>query len=60
MHAQSGYLMDIAPGTEARVRVIYRPFQMPVYGAVEREVYITTNDPQKEKLVFAVKAYVRQ
>ncbi len=60
MHAQSGYLMDIAPGTEAKVKVIYRPFQMPVYGAVEREVYVTTNDPQREKLIFAVKAYVRQ
>lgn len=59
MHAQSGYLMDIAPGTEAKIRVIYRPFQMPVYGTVEREVYVTTNDPQKEKLVFGVKAYVR-
>ena len=60
MHAQSGYLMDIAPGTEAKVKVIYRPFQMPVYGAVEREVYVTTNDPQREKLIFAVKANVRQ
>lgn len=59
MHAQSGYLMDIASNTQALVKVIYRPFQMPVYGAVEREVYITTNDPQKEKLVFAIKAYVR-
>ena len=60
MHAQSGYLMDIAPGTQALIKVIYRPFQMPVYGAVEREVYVTTNDPAREKLIFAVKAYVRQ
>lgn len=59
MHTQSGYLTDILPGTEAKVRVIYRPFQMPVYGVVEREVYVTTNDPQREKLVFAVKAYVK-
>lgn len=59
MHAQSGYLMDITPNTEAKVRVIYRPSLMPVYGAVEREVYVTTNDPQREKLVFAVKAYVK-
>lgn len=59
MHAQSGYLMDIAPNTEAKVTVIYRPAIMPVYGAVEREVYVTTNDPQKEKLVFAIKANVR-
>ena len=59
MHAQSGYLMDIAPNTEAKVVVIYRPAIMPVYGAVEREVYVATNDPQKEKLVFAIKANVK-
>jgi len=59
MHVQSGYLMDIAPNTEAKVRVIYRPSLMPVYGAVEREVYITTNDPQKDRLVFAIKANVK-
>lgn len=59
MHAQSGYLLAIAPNTEAKVRIIYRPSLMPVFGAVEREVYVTTNDPQREKLVFAIKAYVR-
>lgn len=59
MHSQSGYLTNILPGTEAKVRLIYRPFQMPVYGTVEREVYVTTNDPQREKLVFAIKAYVK-
>mgnify|MGYP001567069720 CR=1 FL=1 len=59
MHAQSGYLMDIAPNTEAKVRVIYRPSLMPVYGAVEREVYVTTNDPQNNKLVFVIKANVK-
>lgn len=59
MHSQSGNLMDIAPKTEAKIRVIYRPFQMPVYGAVEREVYVSTNDPQREKLIFSIKARVR-
>src|SRR3989344_885118 len=59
MHAQSGYLMDIAPGTQATVKLIYRPSLMPVYGVVEREVYVTTNDPQRNKLVFAIKANVK-
>lgn len=59
MHAQSGYVADIAPNTNAVVKVTYQPSLMPVYGAVEREVYVTTNDPQNEKLVFAVKANVR-
>ncbi len=59
MHAQSGDLLEIAPGMEAKVRIIYRPFQMPVYGAVERELYLTTDDPQREKLIFSIKASVR-
>ena len=59
MHAQSGYLGDIAPNTSATIRVIYQPSLMPVYGAIEREVYVTTNDPQKDRLVFAVKANVK-
>jgi len=59
MHSQSGYVTEIAPNSTAMVRLIYRPATMPVYGSVEREVYLTTNDPQKEKLVFAIKANVR-
>lgn len=60
MHSQSGYVTEIAPNTSATVRVIYRPATMPVFGSVQREVYLTTNDSEKEKLVFAVKAYVGQ
>lgn len=59
MHAQSGYVTDIAPGSSATVRVIYRPSIMPVYGSVEREVYVETNDPKTAKLVFVVKADVK-
>jgi len=59
MHAQSGYVTEVAPGDTATVRVIYKPSLMPVYGLVEREVYITTNDPDRQKLVFSVKAKVK-
>lgn len=59
MHDQSGYLGDISPNASATIRVIYQPSLMPVYGVVEREVFVTTNDPAKEKLVFAVKANVK-
>lgn len=58
MHSQSDDVFEIAPQTQAQVRVTYRPFTMPVYGLVEREVYITTNDPNNSKLVFKVKAVV--
>lgn len=59
MHAQGDLAGEISPGKEGAVKVIYRPFVMPVYGMVEREVYVTTNDPENPKLVFKVKAYVK-
>ena len=59
MHSPSDFVTAIDPQKEAVVRVIYRPFVMPIYGAVEREVYISTNDPNNSKLVFKVKAYVK-
>jgi hypothetical protein len=59
MHAQSGYVTEIAPGDTATVRLTYRPASMPVYGLVEREVYVSTNDPANQKLVFSIKANVR-
>lgn len=58
MHNVSAFAGEILPGKEATVRVIYRPYIMPVYGLVEREVYVTTNDPENPRLVFRVKANV--
>lgn len=58
MHFKEEDVYEIAPLTEAKVKVIYRPSTMPVYGLVEREVYITTNDPNNQKIVFKVKAVV--
>ena len=59
MHVQNNYVAEISPQKEAIVRVIYQPSIMPVYGAVERDVYVTTNDPQNPKLTFQVKAFVK-
>ena len=59
MHAQSGLVTEIAPGDTAILRLTYRPATMPVYGLVEREVYVTTNDPVHQKLVFSIKAKVK-
>src|SRR3989344_6057157 len=60
MHSQGGgYVTDIAPGDNATVRLIYRPAVMPVLGLVEREVYVSTNDPDHEKLVFSIKVKVQ-
>lgn len=58
MHAQSDDVFEIAPNTQATLRLTYRPFTMPVYGALTREVYVTTNDPSNPKLVFQIKTFV--
>ena len=58
MHAPSGFLGEIQPGEEGVIRVIYRPAIMPVYGIVERQVFVETNDPTQPKLTFSVKARV--
>lgn len=59
MHVKSDYVALIAPQAEAKVRVIYKPYVMPVYGTVGREVYVETNDPVQPKLVFKIKAFVK-
>lgn len=59
MHSQSDYIAEISPQKQATVKVTYRPYVMPVYGSVDREVYITTNDPENPKLVFKIKAVVK-
>lgn len=59
MHSKGGYVLDIAPGDTATLRLTYRPATMPVYGLVEREVYVSTNDPVNQKLVFSIKAKVK-
>jgi len=58
MHAPSGYLGEIAPGKNATIRMIYRPKIMPVYGAVSRDLYVSTNDPANPKLTFSMSAKV--
>jgi len=59
MHSRSSFVGVVLPGKEAVVRVIYRPYVMPVYGVVTREVYVSTNDPENERLVFRIKTFVK-
>lgn len=58
MHSKNPWVGTVSPGKKAIVNVTYRPFIMPVKGVVTRDVYIQTNDPQKPKLTFTVKANV--
>lgn len=60
MHSQStGVISEILPNKEGIVRVIYRPYVMPVYGYIDREVSLQTNDPQNTNLTFKVTANVK-
>ena len=59
MHTKSAYQIEIPPQKKAVIRVTYSPSIMPVYGPVEREVYIKTNDPENPTLTFIVKAVVQ-
>lgn len=59
MHTRSNYMIEIAPRSETVIRVTYRPYVMPVYGVVEREVYVKTNDPINSRLTFKVSANVK-
>lgn len=60
MHSQSNDVFEIPPNTQATLQVIYRPYVMPVYGLVEREVYMDTNDPAHAKLAFKIKTIVQK
>ncbi|MCL5433078.1 MAG: DUF1573 domain-containing protein [Patescibacteria group bacterium] len=59
MHSEREYVTEIMPGDTAILRLTYRPATMPVYGFVEREIYVTTNDPENQKLIFSIKANVK-
>ena len=59
MHAPGGFVNQIAVGDTAIVRVIYKPYIMPVYGPVTRDVYVGTNDPANPRLTFTVKTVVK-
>ena len=58
MHSISALAGEILPGKTGAIRVIYRPYIMPVYGPIDREVYMETNDPENPNLVFKVRANV--
>ncbi len=60
MHSKSDDVVEIQPNSEATLKVIYRPYVMPVYGLVEREVYMDTNDPANAKLSFKIKTIVQK
>lgn len=59
MHAKSNWVGVVQQGSQAIVRVTYKPSVMPVKGEVTRMVYVKTNDPKNSELTFSVKAIVK-
>ena len=59
MHAPGGFINQIAVGDTAIVRVIYKPYIMPVYGPVTRDVFVGTNDPDNPRRTFTVQTVVK-
>lgn len=58
MHSRKNSITEIAPGKSAKIKVIYRPYIMPVYGTISRQVFLSTNDPLTPKLTLNVNAFV--
>lgn len=60
MHQSLKDNISIKPGETATLKVIYRPFTMPVEGPVTRQVFIGTNDPSNENLEINASAVVEK
>lgn len=58
MHTNNKSIVEITPGEQIKIKVTYRPYVMPVRGLVEREIYLSTNDPLNPKLTLKIKAQV--
>lgn len=58
MHSNNSWTGSLTPGKKATLNVTYKPYIMPVKGAITRDVYMQTNDPENPKLTFTVKAEV--
>ncbi|MDP3724514.1 MAG: DUF1573 domain-containing protein [bacterium] len=60
MHAKSAYTLQVPPGQEAELSVIFDPaFHGPNgVGQIDRQVTMATNDPLKPELTFFLKALV--
>jgi len=58
MHQNPNWVGEIEPGKEAKITATYQPSLMPVKGAVERDVLLTTNDPQNPNISLKVTAVV--
>lgn len=54
------WIGEIPAGGEAIIRLIYKPYIMPVFGSVERSVIFKTNDPSNPKVELTVRVFVNK
>lgn len=62
MHSQSNDVIDVAPGGQAEVEVVFNPaFHGPSgVGPIQRSAIVKTNDPNQPELKFNLSAVVTQ
>lgn len=61
MHAKgplANWIGEIPVGEKAELKVIYRPFIMPVSGVITRQVSFYSNDPKNESVEITIQANV--
>lgn len=58
MHNKRKFLVELAPGEEGSVAIIYRPYLMPSLGLNKRFITIKTNDPENSEVNFDIEATV--
>lgn len=60
MHTESSYVLDVAPGGKADLKVIFDPaYHGPTgVGPATRQITVSTNDPDKQRLNFILTAMV--
>ncbi|PIZ00559.1 hypothetical protein COY62_01955 [bacterium (Candidatus Howlettbacteria) CG_4_10_14_0_8_um_filter_40_9] len=60
MHEPLKNKVSIESKSLVKLKIIYRPYVMPVEGAVTRQVFIETNDPVNPKLEISASAVVKK
>jgi hypothetical protein len=60
MHDSSNYTMEVEPGENATVKVVFDPMAHGPSGVgpITRQVTVMTNDPDNKKITFTLKALV--
>lgn len=59
MH-KSSEKVTVEPGQTVKLKIVYRPYTMPVEGFVTRQIFLETNDPVNKSLTIDASATVKK